>query len=216
MILLNLKTYEQSIKNPLFYADVASEVVGETGVRIIVAPPLPYLKESTEKFSDIYSQHLDPFEPGAHTGSVPAELLKEMGVKGSLINHSEKRIGSEAVKKAVERAHSVGLETVVCAENPEEAGELAASTPEYIAIEPPELIGSGKSVSATKPDVITQAAEALKETNSNVKLLCGAGVSTPEDVKKALELGTEGVLLASAFVKARNPKEFLLNLASVF
>jgi triosephosphate isomerase len=216
MILLNLKTYEQSIKNPLLYVDVASEIVGETGVRIIVAPPIPHLKESAERFSDIYSQHVDVNEMGAHTGSIPAEILKEIGVKGSLINHSEKRIGTDAVKQAVERAHSVGLETVVCAEAPEESGDLSAFSPNYIAIEPPELIGSGKSVSKTKPEVITKTAGIIKKTNPNVKLLCGAGVSTKEDVKRALELGTDGVLLASAFVKAEDPKEFLREFASVF
>ena len=216
MILLNLKTYEQSIKTPLLYVDIASEIVGETGVRVIVAPPIPHLKESAERFSDIYSQHVDITGPGAHTGSIPAEILKEIGVKGSLINHSEKRIGTDAVKQAVERAHSIGLETVVCAETPEESGELSAFSPNYIAIEPPELIGSGKSVSKTKPDIITKTANIIKKTNPNVKLLCGAGVSTKEDVKRALELGTEGVLLASAFVKAEDPKEFLRELASVF
>jgi len=216
MILLNLKTYEQSIKKPLYYVDIASEIVGETGARIIISPPIPHLKESADRYSDIYSQHVDVDEVGAHTGSVPAEILKEIGVKGSLINHSEKRIGTDAVKKAVDRAHSVGLETVVCAETPEESGELSAFSPNYIAIEPPELIGSGRSVSKTKPDVITKAADIMKKTNPNVKLLCGAGVSTKEDVKRALELGTEGVLLASAFVKAEDPKEFLRELASVF
>ena len=216
MILLNLKTYEQSIKNPLYYVDTASEVVGETGVRIIVCPPIPYLKESAERFSDIYSQHVDGNGIGAHTGAIPAEILTEIGVKGSLINHSEKRIGNEAVKNAVERAHHVGLETVVCAETPEESGELSVFSPSYIAIEPPELIGSGKSVSKTKPDVITKTADVIKKTNPNVKLLCGAGVSNKDDIKRALELGTEGVLLASAFVKAKDPKEFLSDLASVF
>jgi len=216
MILLNLKTYEQSVKTPLLYVDIASEIVGETGVRVIVAPPTPHLKESAERFSDIYSQHVDGSEMGAYTGSIPAEILKEIGVKGSLINHSEKRIGTDAVKQAVERAHSVGLETVVCAETPKESGELSAFSPNYIAIEPPELIGSGRSVSKTKPDVITKTADIVKKTNPNVKLLCGAGVSTKEDVKRALELGTEGVLLASAFVKAEDPKEFLRELASVF
>jgi triosephosphate isomerase len=47
-------------------------------------------------------------------------------------------------------------------------------------------------------------------------VLCGAGVSSKEDVKKALELGAQGVLLASAFVKAPDPKAFLSELAGVF
>ncbi|MEM2909104.1 MAG: triose-phosphate isomerase [Candidatus Bilamarchaeaceae archaeon] len=216
MILLNLKAYEETIKRPLYFVDIASEVVGETGVRIVVALPSPFLKEAVERFSDVYAQHLDPVAPGAYTGSIPAELLKEIRVKGSLINHSEKRVSREVVYKAVERAHSLGLEIVVCAENPEEAESLSASTPNYIAIEPPELIGKGVSVSKAKPEVITRTVDIVKNVNPNVRVLCGAGVSDKNDVERALQLGTEGVLLASAFVKAKNPKEFLRELASVF
>jgi thiazole synthase ThiGH ThiG subunit len=42
----------------------------------------------------------------------------------------------------------------------------------------------------------------------------GAGVSTPGDVKKSFELGAEGVLLASAFVKAPDPKKFAEDFAA--
>ncbi|MFH1222331.1 MAG: triose-phosphate isomerase [Candidatus Micrarchaeota archaeon] len=216
MILLNLKTYEQTIKNPLYFADIAKEVVGETGVRIVVAPPAAYLKESAERFSDTFAQHVDGDEPGAHTGSIPAEVLAQLRVRGSLINHSEKRIPKDAIKQAVQRMHLLGLETVVCAENPEESAELSHFEPNYIAVEPPELIGSGISVSTSKPEVITRTVDLIKKANPKVRVLCGAGVSTKEDVEKALQLGTDGVLLASAFVKARNPKEFLQQLASVF
>lgn len=216
MIVLNLKTYEQSIKNPLYFADIAKEVVGETGVRIVVAPPAAYLKEAAERFGDVYAQHFDPYEPGAHTGSISAELLAHLHVKGSLLNHSEKRMPKEEIKQAVGRAHLAGIETVVCAETPEECAELSHFDPTYIAIEPPELIGKGISVSTAKPDVITKTVQLLKKANPKVRVLCGAGVSTREDVQKALELGTDGVLLASAFVNARNPKEFLKELASVF
>jgi triosephosphate isomerase len=216
MIVLNLKTYRETIDNALFFTDIASEVVAETGVRIIVCPPSPYLKDAAERFSDVFAQHVDPEPPGAHTGTVPAEMLKELSVKGSLVNHSEKRIGMENVKKAVDDLHAVGLESVVCAENPVEAADIAALSPLFVAIEPPELIGSGKSVSTAKPEVITDTVEKMKNSNSKVGVLCGAGVSNKYDVKKALELGTDGVLLASAFVKAKDPKVFLQELASVF
>jgi len=216
MIVLNLKTYQETIDKALFFADVTSEVVEETGVRIIICPPSPYLRESAERFSDVFAQHVDAYPPGAHTGSLPAELLKALSVKGSLVNHSENRIGMENVKKALELVHSSALESIVCAENPEEAAEMAHLSPLYVAIEPPELIGSGKSVSTTKPEIITATVKKIKDSSNKVGVLCGAGVSNKDDVKKALELGTDGVLLASAFVRARDPKVFLQDLASVF
>lgn len=216
MIVLNLKTYKETIEKALLFTDIASEVVAETGVRVVVCPPSVYLQEAAERFSDVFAQHVDPVPAGAHTGSLPAEMLKHFNVKGSLVNHSEKRIGMENVKKAVDQLHSAGLESIVCAETPEEASEIAALSPLYVAIEPPELIGSGKSVSTTKPEVITDTVNLMKNSNAKVGVLCGAGVSNKYDVKKALELGTDGVLLASAFVKAEDPKAFLQELASVF
>ncbi len=215
MIVLNLKTYKETIEKALFLIDVTSEVVAETGVRVVVCPPSVYLKDSVERFSDVFAQYVDSDPPGAYTGSLPAEMLKFLNVKGSLVNHSEKRIGMENVKKAVDSLHSVGLESIVCAENPVEAAEIAALSPLYVAIEPPELIGSGKSVSTTKPEIITDTVNKMKNSNAKVGVLCGAGVSNKQDVKKALELGTDGVLLASAFVKAKDPKAFLQELASV-
>lgn len=216
MILLNLKTYGEVIKNPLYFVDVAKEVVGEYGVRIAVAVPAPYLKESAERYSDIYAQHIDYYEPGAHTGSILAEMLSSLRVKGTLINHSEKRVAAEAVGKAVERAHLFNLETVVCAEKPAEGESFSDYLPSFIAIEPPELIGTGRSVSTTKPEVVVDSVKRIKAKNPAVRVLCGAGVNNKEDVKKALLLGAEGVLLASAFVKAKSPKEMLSDLASVF
>jgi len=51
--------------------------------------------------------------------------------------------------------------------------------------------------------------------NQRVRFLCGAGVTTPEDVSKALELGSQGVLVASSVVKSKNPKTALEGMARV-
>jgi Triosephosphate isomerase len=57
--------------------------------------------------------------------------------------------------------------------------------------------------------------EAVKKINPNVKVLCGAGISKGEDLKAAIELGAEGVLLASGIVKADDPKKALYDLVSL-
>jgi len=216
MIVLNLKTYEATIRKSLFLTDIASEVVAETGLRIIVCPPAPFLRPAAERFSGVFAQHADPQAPGAFTGSIPAALLKEIGVRGSLVNHSEKRIPHELIKKTIESLHSNGLESLVCAASTRECAELALFAPSFIAVEPPELIGKGVSVSKSKPGVVVDSVKVVKDVNSKITVLCGAGVSDKGDVKKALELGAEGVLLASAFVNATDPKAFLTDLASGF
>ena len=77
--------------------------------------------------------------------------------------------------------------------------------PDMVAIEPPELIGTGRSVSKEKPDVITDSVRKIREVNPTVKILCGAGITTGDDIYTALKLGAEGVLIASGVVRATNP-----------
>ncbi|MEK6851522.1 MAG: triose-phosphate isomerase, partial [Candidatus Thermoplasmatota archaeon] len=85
--------------------------------------------------------------------------------------------------------------------------------PDYLAVEPPELIGGNVSVTSARPEVITKAVERIRAVDPHVLVLCGAGVKSGRDVAKALELGTVGVLLASGVVKAKNPEKALRDLA---
>ena len=82
-----------------------------------------------------------------------------------------------------------------------------------IAIEPPDLIGSGISVSKARPELITNSLQAIREINPAVKVLCGAGITTSGDVSRALELGAKGVLVASGLVKSRDPAHLLGEMA---
>lgn len=217
MIVLNLKTYNETIQKAVLFSEIASEVVADSGVRIVVCPPTALLSECVEKFSDIFAQHTDLQAPGAFTGTTPAETLKKIGVKGSLVNHSEHKVRPiENVKIIVERLHQNALESIVCAESADESAKIAHFSPSFIAVEPPELIGSGISVSNAKPEVVTNTVSAVKKVNENIPVLCGAGVSNPTDVRNALKLGADGVLLASAFVKSPDPKKFLQDFAAVF
>ena len=216
MIVLNLKTYDLTIQKSLFFTDVAGEVQADTGLRIVVCPPAPWLREAAERFSGVFAQHVDSEPPGAFTGAMPVEMLKAAKVKGSLVNHSERKLAPERVKATVERLHANGLESLVCAATAIEAASIAPLMPSFIAVEPPELIGSGVSVSKSKPEIVINSVKAVKEINPRITVLCGAGVSDTQDMATALELGSEGVLLASAFVKAKDPKAFLAGLASAF
>ncbi len=56
--------------------------------------------------------------------------------------------------------------------------------------------------------------QVIHDINPKVGVLCGAGISTGDDMKAALELGAEGVLLASGIILAPNPKEALMGLVS--
>jgi triosephosphate isomerase len=216
-IILNLKSYEQTYgESGIELCKIAQDVSRSKSIDIITCPNHLLLREATKKIgAKVYAQHVDGNNAGAFTGSITAKMLLGAGVLGSLVNHSEKRMNPENVKVSVEALKKHGLESMVCAQDINECAQYCAYSPTYIAIEPPELIGSGISVSNAKPQVVTGAIDAVNEVNSQVKVVCGAGVSNAQDVQKALELGVHGVLLASAYVKADNPKRFLESLADV-
>lgn len=216
MIVLNLKNYDASLKSAVDFVGIAKKVSSESGVRIPVAVPFIHLRQAAKEYKDIFAQHVDDNKPGPFTGSMPAEAVKIAGACGSLLNHSERKVPFEKIKVTVERMNELKLETVICAESQEEVLKIGRLKSKYIAIEPPELIGSGISVSNARPQVIEDAVKTVATINGEMQVLCGAGIGSKEDVRKSLELGAKGVLLASAFVNAKSPAEFLRSLASGF
>ncbi|MEM3030814.1 MAG: triose-phosphate isomerase [Candidatus Micrarchaeia archaeon] len=214
VIILNLKVYNESAgPKALELAQIAESVAKDTGVPIIVAPPAPDLALVAKHVKiPVFAQHVDDVQPGAATGAVTLEGIKASGCAGSLVNHAEKKIRLAEIRSLIERALSLDLKTCVCTVNAAESKAVACLKPSFIAVEPPELIGTGVSVSTAKPEVITETIREVKSI-SNVPVLCGAGVSNGHDVKRALELGAEGVLLASAFVKAKDPRGVLTDMA---
>jgi triosephosphate isomerase len=162
----------------------------------------------------IFAQHIDPVGHGAHTGHVLPESVKEAGAIGTLINHSERRLTIADIEAANSRARAVGLLTCVCTNNIETSAAIASLGPDYLAVEPPELIGGDISVSKAKPEIVSGSVEKVKAINPFVLVLCGAGVKNGEDVKKAIELGSSGVLLASGVVKAKDVGAVMRDLLS--
>jgi triosephosphate isomerase len=104
--------------------------------------------------------------------------------------------------------------SVLCTNNIETSAAASTLKPDFVAIEPPELIGSGIPVSKAEPEIVKGTVDIIHEINPKIAVLCGAGISTGEDMKAAMDLGTEGVLLASGIIMAKDPKEALLNLVS--
>lgn len=182
-----------------------SERVSESmGVNIMIAPPQSSLSQvcATVK-TPVISQHVDFSKPGSTTGFVVPEIIKSYGAAGSLINHSEHRIDSiDTIRELTSNLRSLKMISVVCVRTPEEAGTIANFKPDFIAIEPPELIGSGKAVSKENPSIITKSISAVAEKSMNSQVICGAGIVDKADVESALRLGAKGILVASGIIKA--------------
>jgi triosephosphate isomerase len=215
VIMLNFKTYDESTGDrAVALAKACEEASKASGVEIVAIPQAADLFRISQAVkTPVYAQHIDNIKFGGCTGQTLPEAVKAAGARGCLINHSEKRLSLADIEANIQKLRALGMVSVVCTNNVNATKAAAALEPDYVAIEPPELIGSGISVAKAQPEIISGSVAAAKKVNPKVKVLCGAGISSGEDVKKALELGACGVLLASGVIKAKDPKAVLLDLA---
>jgi len=205
MFIINLKNYNEIAGSKATrITKLAQKISRRYKIKIAIAPPQHAISELVNHSIPILAQHVDNAKVGSTTGFVIPEILKKSGVKGSLINHSEHRISARDIILLVKRLKKLGMVTVVCVKNIKEAAKYAKLNPTYIAIEPPELIGTGRAISTERPQLITNAVLAVKKANNSTKLLCGAGIVSGKDVSKAIQLGAKGILVASGIVKAKN------------
>jgi triosephosphate isomerase len=215
IIIINYKTYLETLgEKGLHLAKIAEKISLEYGVCIAIAPQFVDIRRIAEEVSiPIFAQHIDPYPPGAYTGHITPEAIKEAGACGSLINHSERRLRIDVIEEIVSRCKNLDLKICICANNTLVAKALSLLEPEMIAVEPPELIGTGISVSKAKPEIIINSVNAIKAISPNVHVLCGAGITEGLDVKKAIEFGSEGILVASAIAKSKDPEKLLREFA---
>jgi len=211
-VLVNLKAYPC---DPVAVAEAADRVADDSGVRIGVAPQAAHLEAVADTGVETWAQHVSPVDHGSHTGSTLAEAVADAGATGTLLNHSERRLKLASIDESLSAAARADLGTVVCANTPEQAAAAAALGPDAVALEPPELIGTGTPVSQADPGVVEDAVAAVEAVDDDVDTFCGAGISTGEDVAAARDLGATGVLLASGVAKADDPEAALWDLVDL-
>ena len=216
VIVLNEKAYVESAgKKGLELAKICEDVAVEHGVSIAICPQqLELAKIASLVKIPCFAQHVDAVEPGSQTGFVTLESIKEAGAVGSLVNHSEHRLKIADIDFIVTKAASLDLLTIVCTNNIAVSKAVAELKPYAVAVEPPELIGTGRAVSKVDPAIVANTVKEVKRVDEECVVLCGAGVTNGEDVRAAIELGADGVLLASGVVKAKDPKAALVDLVS--
>ena len=190
-IIINFKTYKQG-KDAVELAKKISKV----DKKIILGVQASDVYEIVKAVKNpVYTQHID------------LKNIKKDKAKGSFLNHSDHRLRFDVLKKSVKKCKQVGLKAAVFAANLKEAVKIEKLRPDYLIVEPPELIGGKKSVSKARPELIKEISKKLK-----IKFLVGAGIKTNEDVKIAMKLGANGVAVSSGVVKARNPVKALKKL----
>ncbi|MBW2967210.1 triose-phosphate isomerase [Candidatus Woesearchaeota archaeon] len=214
IVIVNFKTYSQATgQRAVDLAKICEQVAKEMQTPVFIAVQNVDLFHVAQEVSiPVFAEHVDPVEYGAHTGSDLPEALIENGATGVIINHSEDKDELVDIEKAIKRCKDIGLRTVVCAPSAKSSEAIAAFSPDFVAVEPPELIGGDVSVSKAKPELITETVKLVHKVDERVPVLCGAGIKDHEDVKIAMKLGCEGILVASGITKAKDPAAALKDL----
>lgn len=208
-VLVNLKAYQC---DPETVAAAAAAADGTPDIDVGVAAQPSDIPAVDAAGATAWAQHVGPHGHGSHTGSVLADRVAAAGGAGTLLNHSERRLRLADIESAIDAAQAAGLETCVCANTPAQVGAVANLGPDAVAIEPPELIGTGTPVSQADPEIVLDAVNAARTVDPSVSVFCGAGISSAADIEAAGDLGAEGVLLASAVATADDPEAALAEL----
>ena len=203
MIIVNFKNYKRG-KAAL---ELARTIYLYSNQCIVAVSALDIKEISQNTGLKVFAQHTDPHEPGKSTGFIIPETLQENGAIGTLLNHSEHPLTLDSIKKTVKRCNERGLKVVICAKNLTQVKSFKSLNPYAIAFEDPKLIASGKSIVSSEPKTVSKFVKLLE--NTEILPICGAGISSGEDVKKAYELGCKGVLLASAIADTHEPERIL-------
>ncbi|MFA6460633.1 MAG: triose-phosphate isomerase [Candidatus Woesearchaeota archaeon] len=213
LVLINFKVYPEAMgKRGLLLAQKIAKVkskIYQLGISPTILDLVEIVKKNKNRSLLLFAQHSDPYDLGAHTGSVTLEELKSWKIQGVIINHSENVLKLSEIKTEVDKCKKLKLQSVVCASNLKDIQNIAKMKPDYLAYEPRELIGGKVSVVEANPKIILEAVKRVKKLSPKTKVLCGAGIHSREDLTQALKLGAQGVLLAHAAVKAKNPQKFL-------
>jgi triosephosphate isomerase len=186
----------------------------DSGIKIIpVVSALDAVRIMDKVKIEVYLQHIDCVDEGAKSGMVSALQAMELGVKGSLLNHSEHRLPAGTILKILASLPTC-FKSVVCLQSLGQTDKWAKNIKTgLIAYEPKQFIGSReKSVASEKPEVIKK----MVEKYLNLPVLIGAGVHSKEDVVTSLGLGAKGILVATDVVLAKDPKKELVKLVDGF
>lgn len=188
-------------------ARTADALCEELGVTIVFDPQpvdIPAVAAATRSLS-VWAQHLDPVRPGRGVGAVLAEAIRDAGATGTLLNHSERRMTLTDLAAAIRRAREVGLNTMVFADSPEEAGAVARLGPDIVLAEPPELIAGAESAATRMRDFVRDAVDEVASVDPSIIVMCGAGVQGPDDVAAMMRLGVGGTGSSSGILRAADP-----------
>jgi len=192
------------------------------GVDIVLCPPFASLAAAVEGGAQVYAQNVHWEPHGAYTGEISAPMLRELGVAGALVGHSERRQlfgeNDEMVARRARTALDEGLGVIACVGETLEQREsgdtelvlkiqveaLAFAAGGHdslvIAYEPVWAIGTGKTATPEQ----AQAAHAFLRGLIDVPVLYGGSVK-PDNAAELLALpDADGALVGGASLEVES------------
>jgi triosephosphate isomerase (TIM) len=210
----NWKMYKGPSETETFCLALREENLA--GVDVVVCPPLVSLAVAVQLLAGteiaVAAQNVHWEKEGAYTGEISAAMLRELGVYGAIVGHSERRqyFGEtdETVAKRARAALAAGLFVIACVgETAQERGRgetekvlrrqvsvLEGDDNLVIAYEPVWAIGTGK----TATPEIAQEAHAFLRSLLDVPVLYGGSVK-PDNAEQLLgQPDVDGALVGGA------------------
>jgi triosephosphate isomerase (TIM) len=186
------------------------------GIDVVVCPPYLSLTVAVQLLAGteiaVAAQNVHWEDEGAYTGEISARMLREVGVYGTIVGHSERRQyfgeSDETTGKRVHAALQAGLFVIACVGETEEEREtgqteavlrrqLSFLEPDdnlVVAYEPVWAIGTGKTAT---PDT-AQEAHAFIKSLLNVPVLYGGSVKPENAAELLAQADLDGALVGGA------------------
>jgi triosephosphate isomerase (TIM) len=212
----NWKMYKGQAETAQFCVDLRRRLADLEGVEVAVCPPFTSLAVAVQVLAGtdvaVAAQNVHWEPEGAFTGEVSAPMLRELGVYGAIVGHSERRqfFGEtdEGVGRRTRAALDAGLSVIACVGETDEERErretedvlrrqlsvLEAEDNLVVAYEPVWAIGTGKTAT---PEIAQQAHEFIKGL-LDVPVIYGGSVK-PENAEELLgQRAVDGALVGGA------------------
>jgi triosephosphate isomerase len=186
------------------------------GVDVVVCPPFVSLAVAVQLLAGteiaVAAQNVHWEDEGAYTGEISAAMLRELGVYGAIVGHSERRqyFGETdaSVARRAKAALDAGLFVIACVgetEQERERGETEAVLRRQVSVlepddnlvlayEPVWAIGTGKTATPS----IAEEAHAFVKTLLDVPVLYGGSVKPDNAGELCGQSAVDGALVGGA------------------
>lgn len=219
-LIANWKSNKNTIEIEQWFKEIAKLYQDDkkhdlNNLQIVVCPPFIYLPLAKKLVKNcqlplkLGAQNVSPFEQGAYTGEVTADMLSEFA-EYVIVGHSERRNyfkeGEDLLLQKVKKASQAGLKSIFCIQSDKTPVPEKVS---IVAYEPVEAIGTGNPAT---PETASEIAESVKKKSKNVSIVLYGGSVKPDNVNKFLTVREiDGVLVGGASLDPLSFWEMIIN-----